>query len=93
MYMNKVGGYTVTMFEINEDTDNFLEWYKNSQYTSEFAIEVTDDAPDEDGKVRKVLEVLQFNPFFSVDALEEVYLIETKEDHICEECADKKMMN
>jgi hypothetical protein len=95
MYMNKIVGYTITLLELNDDARDFLEWFQTSAYVDEFAIEIKEDKND-NGEVIEILEIMQFNPFFNADALEEVYLIETGENgHVCENCAadHKKMMN
>ena len=86
MYMNKLTEFTINIFELNDDSRKFYEWFKTSNYINEFSIEIN---TDHEGT--EILEVMQHNPGFNADALEEVYRIDTGTDDefICSDCQNK----
>lgn len=81
MYMEQVSGFTVAGFALNEKALEFYKWFKTSNYMEEFELEIKEYEGE------KALEVSQFNPFFSIDSLYEVFLIDSgAKDHVCENC-------
>lgn len=71
MYMTQVDGFTVALFELNNEAKMFKNWFDTTNYKRHFSV----DFADNDGT--DVLEVMQHNPYFDVNALYEVYLMET----------------
>jgi len=70
--MYELFSYTVSVFDITNESKAFLAWFKKSKYTEEFSVEIGED----EGK--EVLEIIQHNPSLTFDGLFEVYLIDSK---------------
>lgn len=88
--MTQVLGYTVSVYELNDEAVEFMEWFKASNYVDDFSVEITKENDTD------VVEVVQYNPFLSADALQEIYLTETGKNmgaHVCKDCEAKQLTN
>jgi hypothetical protein len=66
--MNELFSFQVTVFELEEEARAFKAWLEQSSYKDEFQCDVEFDTADGDK-----LEITAYNPWFSVNALLEVY--------------------
>jgi len=94
--MNELINYTVHVFESEIISESFYKWYKEvfsieePNLAGDFEFSVNENVEFDD--IKKVIEVQALNPYFSLDALFELFKssINVTNINVCKDCVIKQ---